>query len=243
MQMTTAEKYMAGALYFLAICIWSMQIASIEFDAGIFLMGPLMILTGASAAYCIIRRVRPVETDSEKTGRELRARRSKWMLYSLGVIILFWCVGFLAAGRGWFFGKIIYGGALMPHIAGVPVAPGFLRLSAILGAVGVCQKVIFYNPVYPATGKRRFAAFRKSLIVAMALFVYEFFFEWAGGTFFLWARPGLVAPIGSYFSWLLVYFAVIYSGYKMKLLNKEMPAVMPHFYLAQITFFLIALFK
>ncbi len=158
--------------------------------------------------------------------------RYKLVSYSIVLVSVSWYIEFIGVDTGMIFGEYVYGGVLLPALSSVPAAIGFAWLTTLFASTGVV-------PLF----RKRFKPLIHALFTALLMTFFDFLMEPAATKLNYWNWAGGTVPLLNYISWFVFGFIFSYAGIRLNLFRGKIPAIAPHFYFAQVVYFLMIYLK
>lgn len=155
-------------------------------------------------------------------------RRRNFLLWCSVVVVGGLVVGAIGVRTGSVFGQYEYGNTLMPFIGPVPLAAGFVWLSAMLCSLAVVTR--------STPRSLRLNPFAGALMTALFTMIFDILLEPTAATLGYWHWLQRGVPMQNYIAWFVVSFVFAYIGFALRIFVGRAPLVALHAYFAQMLY-------
>lgn len=158
------------------------------------------------------------------------------VLFSLIVIAGAWFLYFIFAKTGSIFSDFPHPDPILPTIAGIPIAMGFIWLIAFIGSAAV----VHYTP------NIRFLIhgnLQRALLIGGVMLVFDMIMEPAAYQLGYWTWQYGVVPFWNYLVWFSFGTGFSYLALRMEVIGSSFPKLAFHTYLSLLVYFLLSYFS
>jgi hypothetical protein len=158
-----------------------------------------------------------------------RQERLKFVIVSIGVVVVSFGIEWLGVRTGKIFGSYLYGQTLQPSIGGVPISIGSAWFVMLIASTTVAQKIV---PKSLAD-----SPFKIAFLVALLMVCFDLLMEPAAVKLDYWTWLNDRIPLRNYLAWFGLSFIFAMIGFQVGTLRQQLPRIAFHCYFAQLLYF------
>ena len=164
-----------------------------------------------------------------------RHERTKFVIVSIGIIVVSFGIEWLGVRTGGIFGAYVYGQTLRPSIGGVPISIGCAWFVMLIASTAVAQKIALKSLAE--------SRYRLAFLVALLMVCFDLLMEPAAVKLDYWTWMNDHIPLQNYLMWFGLSFSFATIGLQLGMCRQQLPRIAIHFYFAQLVYFGLVVLK